>query len=288
MDHPALLIFVQVTIFTLMLAVGLNHSRREFLSLWLQRGLLVRSLVAVIVLVPAMIVLLLYVFDLPLGVATGLALLATAAGAPLTTKRAEMAGGDSNYVASLQLTLALLSVAVTPLTLKLFHELFVLDGEAVGVVDVAGQVAKVQFLPVVLGLALQHFVPKFAQRIGKPVALLANVLFLLLVLLALVPGIKMTFALGGLPILAIAIMVSGSLAIGHLLGGPAREHRAGLALASIARNIGLALFIATLANVEGGAMPTLLAYMILGALIALPYSIWNKRRLRGKPTSGAR
>jgi BASS family bile acid:Na+ symporter len=52
MNHPILLYFVSLTIFTLMFALGVNHSFEELTSLWRRPGLLLRSLVAVVVLVP--------------------------------------------------------------------------------------------------------------------------------------------------------------------------------------------------------------------------------------------
>jgi BASS family bile acid:Na+ symporter len=86
--------------------------------------------------------------------------------------------------------------------------------------------------------------------------------------------------LGWQPIIAIVIMVLVSLAIGHLLGGPARDQRSTLAIASIARNVGLALFIASLSEAGHRFIPTLVAYMILGAIVAIPYAVWNKRHSR--------
>ncbi len=80
-------------------------------------------------------------------------------------------------------------------------------------------------------------------------------------------------------IMVIAVAVGLSLAIGHLLGGPDLHDRSALAVASIARNIGLALFIGTLSGVQAGIVPTLLAYMIVGAIVAFPYSLWIKRQL---------
>jgi BASS family bile acid:Na+ symporter len=74
-------------------------------------------------------------------------------------------------------------------------------------------------------------------------------------------------------------MVAVSLAIGHILGGPNLDERAELAVTSIARNIGLALFITALSGVEKDIIPTLLSYMVLGAIVAIPYSLWSKRRL---------
>ena len=110
MDNSIVLHFVRLTIFSLMFAVGINHSFEQLTSLWRRPAFLTRSLLAVIVVVPVLVVFLLWLFDLPIAVVTGLAVLAAAPGAPLTYKRTQMARGDPNYSASLQLTLALLAV----------------------------------------------------------------------------------------------------------------------------------------------------------------------------------
>ena len=78
---------------------------------------------------------------------------------------------------------------------------------------------------------------------------------------------------------AILLMVVFSLAIGNMLGGPRRDQRSALATACIARNIGLALFIAELSDYGEHFIPTLLTYMILGGLLAVPYAVWSKRQL---------
>lgn len=279
MDHPTLLLLVKVTIFALMFAIGVNLSFQQEISLWRRPGLLLRSLLAVVVLVPLVVFLLLRWFDLPPAVATGLCVLAAAPGAPLLHKRSQMAGGSLTYSASLQLTLALLAVLITPLTLAVFYAQFEIGTESVTSFEVAKQVALVQLLPVSLGLIIRHFGPKLAAMIGKPLNVIANLLFVALIIVALIPGFRMIAHLGGLPILAIVIMVAVSLVIGHALGGPSPNERSALAVASIARNIGLALFITTLSGMEKEIIPTLLAYMILGAIVAIPYSLWSKRRL---------
>ena len=119
-----LLIFTAVTVFTLMLSIGINQPVRKLLAFWKQPDVLIPALISVIVLVPATAVLLLRVFNLPPEVATGLAILAAAPGAPMTTKRSQAAAADIDYVSSLQLTLALLAVIVTPVTLAIFYGLF--------------------------------------------------------------------------------------------------------------------------------------------------------------------
>jgi BASS family bile acid:Na+ symporter len=250
-----LLTFTSVTIFTLMLTIGVNQSLEQLTSLWHQRAVLLRALFAVLVLVPAVVIASLSVFDLSPEVATGLALLAAAPGAPLTTKRSQMAAADIDYVTSLQLTLALLAIVVTPLIVSAFYAVFDLTTERVSPLEVAWQIARVTFLPVIVGLTLQRFAPKLVAVIGKPLNILANVLFILLIIaliavLAIAPELRANLLLGWPAIAAILIIAVTAVIIGHLLGGPRPGQRAGLAVASLARNIGLALYIAGLS--EGG------------------------------------
>jgi len=285
MDNPIVGHFVTATIFSLMLAIGVNHSFRQVTYLASRPGLLVRSLLSVVVVVPVIVGVLLWAFPLPAAVATGLAVLAAAPGAPLTTKRIEMAGGELQYAVNLQLTLAVLAVVVTPLILSVYFSIFDLVIERVAPLDVARQIVRVTFLPIIVGFLIRRFLPAVAARIGNLLRVLANILLILLVLglavlLAIAPDLRAMLNLGWPATMAIVLMVALSLAAGHLLGGPTQEKRAVLAVASIARNVGLALFIAGLTDYGQKFVPTLLTYMILGGLLAVPYAVWSKRRLR--------
>lgn len=202
MDNVIVLNFVTLTIFSLMLAIGINSSLEQLTSLWRKPELLVRSLLAAIVLVPLVVFILLWLLDLPPGVAAGLSILAASPGAPVMAKRSQMAGGDPTYVASLQLTLAMLAVLVTPLTLAVFYALFELPIERVSPFRVLLQVGEVTFLPAIVGLLIQRFAPRIAASIARPVQVIANALFLLLlvlvvVILAITPDLRQTLNLGG-------------------------------------------------------------------------------------------
>jgi bile acid:Na+ symporter, BASS family len=278
MHHLLLLIFVKITIFSLMLAIGSNLCLEELLSLWRKPVLLFRGLLAVVVLVPLVLILLLKLFNLSPEVITGLGLLAASPGAPLTTKRAQKAGGRFSYSASLQLTLVMLSVCTTPLTLGIFVTLFENFVEKVTILEVARQVIMVQLLPIGVGLSLQKINPRFTENIAQPLNFIADSLFSVQVVLMCILGIPLFFKVWGLPMVVITIMVIASLGIGHSLGGNNDDTRSVVAIACIARNVGLALFIAILNNVEQKVIPTLIAYVILGAVIGGFYSIWNQRK----------
>ena len=280
MNHPFLTLFVKITIFSLMLATGINLSLEKMLSLWRQPVLLFRAFLAVVVLVPTVVIVLLKLFNLSSDVMIGLALLAASVGAPLTTKRSQMAGARFRYSASLQLTLALLTVVITPLILTIFAILFHGIPDKIKILEVAQQVTVVQFLPVTIGLLLQKFGTKYAEIIAHPLTMISNSLFLILIVVASIIGLPLLLKVWGLPLIVIAILVIVSLAIGHFLGGPDDDKRSVLAIACIARNVGLALFIAVLNNMQEKVFPTLVAYLMIGSCLGIFYSIWNKRQLQ--------
>ncbi|WP_322746344.1 sodium dependent transporter [Nostoc sp. LEGE 12450] len=220
------------------------------LSFWRKPALVFRALLAVVVLVPLVVILLLKLFNLPSAVMIGLAILAVSPGAPLTTKRClrraeltQQAGGSFHYSASLQLTLAILAVFVTPIVLAIFATLFASISQKVAILEVAQQAIMVQLLPVSLGILMQKFTPTFTQQIAKPLTFIANSLFLALVVLVCILGLPMFSKVGELPLVAIVIMVIASLGIGHALGRFDDDTRSTLAIFCIARNFGLALFI---------------------------------------------
>jgi BASS family bile acid:Na+ symporter len=280
--------FVTATMFTLMLTIGVNDTFQQLISVWRRSAVLARSLFAAIVLVPVLVMLLLWVFDLSPAVATGLALLAAAPGAPLTTTRSKIAAADTIYVSSFQLSLALLAVVVTPIWLAIFFYLFDLTIESVSPISVASQVFQVTFLPVAIGLLLQRFAPKFVELVRKPLNILAVVMFVLLVLvvvaaLIMAAEFRGMLILDSTAVLAILIMAVTALAIGHFLGGRRPEERGGLATVCIARNWGLAVYIATLSEAGAASIPAMTVYLILGAVTGVVYGLWIRRQVDSKP-----
>lgn len=279
MNHPFLIIFVKITIFSLMLAIGINFSFEKMLSLWRKPAILFRAILAVVVIVPLMVIILLKLFHLPPEVMTALAFLTASPGAPLSTKRSQMAGGKLPFSASLQLTLALLAVFVTPITLAIFRVLFDEISQTVTVLEVAKQVLEVQFLPITIGILLQKFGAKYASIMAKPLTSIANSLFFILVITACIAAVPILFKVSGLSLFFIAIMTIASLAIGHILGGIEGENRSSLAISCIARNVGLALFIAVIHNMEKEVISVLVAYVLIAGILGVIYSVWYKKRL---------
>jgi BASS family bile acid:Na+ symporter len=288
----AVLLFTGIVVFAQMFDIGLRQGPGDLARLFRARGLLLRSLLSVLVVVPLAAFVLLAALPVPPEVALGVVLLAAAPGAPLTSRRSQMAGADGGYVAALQLVLAALAVVFMPATVAAFGSVLDPSVPIPAPGKVARQVALVTILPVTLGWLFARFAPGVLRRrtpLLSRAATLLFVAFALVVVLAVafLPDLRASILIGWPGAAALAAMAGVAIVVGHLLGGRRAETRGGLATASVARNLGLALYVAESAPETVTAIPTILTYALLGVLLAVPYALWIKRRVAaGAPGDG--
>lgn len=271
-------------IFILMLSLGAQTSLSSLATLWQQPSLLRRSLLSTLVLFPVGAVVIGYLVlsggQPGVGrVALGLGVLAAAPGAPLLSRRAAMAGSNPDVAISLQVTLALLATVTTPLTLWVLSSLFAPIDASADYLIIVKQVLLAQFLPLGLGIALRRFSGEQAANVGQLLSVIASTLFAVLLVFALGISIVVLPTIAWRGLVAIPLIVIFGLACGHFLGGPEIAVRSAVATGTIARNAGLALFLLA-ANGGGNAIPTVIAYVVIGAVTALPYNVWAKRQTR--------
>jgi len=275
---PAIVgLFIVVTLFSTMLALGLS-LRLDALRSWMERpGLPIRVLLGSCVLVPLLGLLLLHTplsFSIERDERTAIALMALCPSAPLALRKARKSGGDHQLAALLQVGAALLAILTVPAMGWLYRSTLGVAGWQVQPLDVALQVAKVQVFPLLLGLLLRHRWPALANRIETPLGRLANGLLIVLVLLVLLKAGPLLWAFlpgNGPALLIMALLISCSLLIGRMLGGPSSPRGITTALVTGMRNPGLALLFASL---HGAGLPDLkpgiLIYVLLTLLLSLP------------------
>ena len=285
LDSQVIKNLIALTIFTIMLTMGAKIPLTDLVSVKNHPKFLAKSLLSVLVLFPLIVFLILLVFSLNKATAIALIILAASPGAPLLTKRAMMAGGRVNFSASLQVILSLLAVIFTPSILFIFAQLIPDNQGTIHFLLVAKQVATVQFLPLSIGLVIREVSADLAEEIGNLLFNIANTLFFVMVLFAIFISFNLIPLAGWQAGGVIALIIPLGLIIGHLLGGidQSLDTRSTLATATIARNVGLALFIAI---VDGAtiAIPTIAAYLILGGILSLPYNVWIKRQIAAQTT----
>ncbi len=285
LDSQVIKNLIALTIFTIMLTMGAKIPLTDLVSVKNHPKFLAKSLLSVLVLFPLIVFLILLVFSLNKAIAIALIILAASPGAPLLTKRAMMAGGRVNFSASLQVILSLLAVIFTPSILFIFAQLIPDNQGTIHFLLVAKQITIVQFLPLSIGLVIREVSADLAEEIGNLLFNIANTLFFVMVLFVIFISFNLIPLAGWQAGGVIALIIPLGLIIGHLLGGIDQnlDTRSTLATATIARNVGLALFIAII-NGATIAIPTIAAYLILGVILSIPYNVWIKRQIAAQTT----
>jgi len=264
------------TVFTVMLELGLRIVAQEYAWAWRHLRQLVKGLFAVLVAVPAMAVVATQAFDLPRAALVGIVLMALSPGAPVSLRRSLDAGGEASFAPLLQIAVAALAIVSMPLSIAALNEYY--GGHAViAPRDLARQVFFAQFLPLALGVFVRRLLPQLATRLEEGLSRVSSWLLLALVALAIFNYWPVVVGAGPRAALCVVVVTVLALAVGHALGGPDGRTRTAVAIASAARNPGLALVVATVNKAPPPVISAVLAYLVISAITVLPYVAWRRR-----------
>ncbi|WP_036484047.1 DUF202 domain-containing protein [Myxosarcina sp. GI1] len=277
---------VSFSVFAIMLSLGAALSVSDLLAFWQQPTLVARSLLAIVIIPPIVLAAILSVTKLPETFVLALIFMIAAPGPALLTKRAGTAGARLDFTLSLQITLALLAILVTPLILKFFAVFYSGSELTVNAMQVAKQVGLVQFLPLGIGIAIATIWKDVATEIVELISTVANTLFIIQVLIIFIISWEIVPALGTTILIATALITLLGLVIGQVASiGLAPNIQSGIAVATIARNAGLAIALAAL-NGQANVIPVIVGVLIVGIIVGVPYSAWMKRKVRTAMTVG--
>ena len=171
MDQKQLVILaLQVSIVSIVFSFGLRSTSDDLLYLLRRPGLLLRSLLAVLVIMPVLAVVLTRLFDLRDTVEVTLIALAISPMPPLLPKKEVQAGGRRSYALALMATMAALAVVAVPLAVELLARY---SGRPFGVPPggIARIVLVTVFLPLLAGLAVRAMLPgsrRTPREAGRP------------------------------------------------------------------------------------------------------------------------
>ncbi len=276
----------QFSLLVIVFGYGLRAEFADLLYLFRRPALLVRSLFAVLVLMPAVAVLLARWFDFTPTVEIALVALAISPLPPLLPTREAKAGGGQNYGLGLMVVLAVLSIALVPLAVRMlgsvFGRTYVTTPAAIAVVTSTSIL-----LPMLVGMVTRAFAPRFADTVAKHVNRAGKVFMPLAVVVLIAAAAPDVWRLvGNGTLLAITVFVVAGFAVGHLLGGPEPEHSAVLAFSAACRHPGTALAVAAANYPDHNLRAAVLIYLAVNVVVGLLYAYWHRNRLRRR--SGAR
>ena len=274
---------ITLTLWVVMFHLGLAIVAGEFRSVLARPGRLLKGLFAVLIAVPALALAVAKNFDLGRAAEIGIVLMSISPGAPIALRRAINAGGDRSYATALQITVSLLVVFSMPTWIWALDRVYDAQAE-IDPWHLARQVFLAQLLPIGIGISFRHAAPQAVKWLQPKLAPLATGLLLILIPLAIFNIWEVVIGENWRVIVAVVLITLLALALGHLLGGPDPATRTATAIASAARNPGLALLVASLNSAQPQVIAAVLAYFIISAISALPYVIW-RRQLISQPSN---
>jgi BASS family bile acid:Na+ symporter len=233
------------------------------------------------IIVPLFAVFMALAFNLTPAVKIALVVLSLSPVPPVLPKKDFKAGAGSEFTFGLLVGAALLSIVIIPLGLAILSAVFGRDF-SVNPVEIAKVVSTTVLLPLLAGIVVRHLATGFAERTSDPILKISGITLLIGVIpILFVTGSTMMSLIGNGTLVSMAAMAVLGLVAGHLLGGPNFSDRVPLALASATRHPGVALMLATALFPEQKklVMAAVLLYVIVSALVSVPYMAWCRKHL---------
>ena len=281
MDRELMVLLLKIgtsiAVIGLMFCSGLNMVPGHLKFFRGRLSLLMQSLFAVLVLVPVAALAVAYLIRPVHPAAVGLAIMASSPAAPLMLTRASRAAGRLDYVGSLHLILAALSIISTPVTLAVMSSLIGFDA-SIDPIQIARLTFTMILLPVGLGLFVRKKYPGVAERIGRPLNRVFGILLILVVLVLFAKTYRFLLDLDFHSYASVVVFIVLALAAGHFSAPDVFEEKTALALEAAGRNPGFALVIAQLNFPHSRPVAFIVPYMLVFMVLSVLYISWHKRR----------
>lgn len=248
-------------IITAMLSIGLRVTGGEIVAALKDTRLIARVILANLVLVPLLGLLIVKVFTLPVDCQVGILLLAFAPGGG---NAIQFTGKIKSHIAHAAGTIFLLSILALLVTPLMANLILPMNTEvSIPYFRVIGILIAVFLLPLLAGCYMQKQYPQLSERIRKPVVIISNVAFVALILLTMAVKKGAMKELGWQLIVALLVLIVGSMLIGWCLGGPEKGMRRVAAANTSMRNAALCLMLAVAGLPERNVDLVVLAFMAL-------------------------
>jgi ACR3 family arsenite transporter len=270
---------IWIFVVTSIAAMGLNLTIPEVLAPWKKKWLLSISLVANFIIVPLFALFVLYLFPLDIDLATGLILVAAAAGAPSLPKAMDIIGGNVAYAVGLTMILILVTIFYMPFMLP-----YLIEGVHVDQSSTALYLIVFMLIPLIVTMAIRAKVPQ-AARILYPIvdrisdlSIIAVLLIYTIALFTSDFSVKAGALLGLWGIVVAILFILGSFAIGYIMGGPDPANRQVLAFGTGFRNVSAALVVVSANFTDPQILFMVLVIAVFGIIFMMIIGGWLYRK----------
>ena len=263
-----------VTVFLVMTSIGTTVAVGDVLAHLRAPSLLIRGLLGVLVIVPAIGFAASFAFNLTLPEKVGVVLMVIAPGAPLALRRVLGSGGHASFGPTLQTAVVILAVPVFPIWVLIGNRVLGTHG-IVDVAAVARQVFLAQLLPLTLGVIVRRLAPGRVAWIGSTTGRAGAVMLVVAIASQVVDLHQVILAARPWPMVAATVVTLAALLTGRLLGGPEPAVQHAIAISASLRNVGLALLVATSNRTPPIVQEVIVSYWIAAFILVTAYIFWR-------------
>jgi len=276
--EQVILMLLQVVLFISALTLGFKATLSEPFFLFRRPQIFIRTFLAMYVVVPVVAGIILSLVPLPVGVKTGVILLAISPVAITAPQKMLALGANPAYVYSLLITMSLISVIVVPISLTILTALPLTHDASIPSFEVVKIIAQTILLPLFIGIIIRRFAPRIAERLSQPLNSISGKVLLVSLLALLVLNLGGFAKAGVLSLIVVLVLAAVALVAGHLLGGPALGDRTALTMASTQRQMAIATLIAAINFPGTVTLDVIVMYLIMSILVIIPYTKWCKKK----------
>jgi bile acid:Na+ symporter, BASS family len=276
------LILLNTFVVLVMFSIGLRVRGSELLDVLRGRSILIRTLVANCILIPAIGFLLVSIFPLTHDAMIGLLLLAAIPGTPIAMQFTSRVESRLAFAAGMTAVLSLVSIVMTPLAVQVFPEAAKQSERPI--LSLITAIALYIALPLSAGLAVARRAPETARRVVLPLVILATITFVFLMWETRLARRQAVHAIAGRgTILAMVLLFLSSMVIGWMIGDDADTRRV-LATSTSMRNVVIVLYISRYCFPGTSVYMVPIVYLSImvpaNMLFHLSFAAWHRFRRR--------
>ena len=173
-----------IALMIVMCGMGLSLTIGDFKRVVKYPRAIVLGLTNQLLLLPIIGYLLVWGFSVPPEIAIGVMILAACPGGPTSNLIAHLARGDTALSVSLTAISSVVTVFTIPIIINLAMVFFVNQTERIhlDVWDTIVKIFSIVIIPVILGMLVNRFWPKFAAKMEKPVKVISGLLLLMIII----------------------------------------------------------------------------------------------------------
>jgi len=218
LSNAAISIGLPLLLFVIMLGLGLSLRSDDFSSVLARPKPLLIGLACQIIVMPSLCFGLVYASNLPPPMAVGMMLLAASPGGSSAILFTHLARGDVALSLCLVAVTSILTIFSIPIVANLALEAFYGDTKPVTVHFYhVLQIFCVAIVPVMIGVIIHHRAPNVADRLERPVKLLATVFLASVILFAVITEWQIVIDWGPVAGLTVVTFSLSSLAVGYFV-----------------------------------------------------------------------